>query len=219
MNWYNLLAPVYDGAIRSLYLPYRQKAVQALRLRRGSNVLDLGCGSGLNFELIMETIGAEGTLIGVDLSEKMLERARKLVDLHGWNNVHLLQKDVRDLDLQDTNTIAGRPVRLDNIICTLGLSVFPNWQDVFERSYELLPDGGRYCVMDLYNQNNSFQTRLINFLANSQISRRVWEPLEKRSDDYVEERHPLMHGSESVIVASGRKHGSLVAKTDETTDP
>lgn len=212
MNWYDLIAPVYDGAIRSLYLPYRRKAVQSLRLQPGATVLDLGCGSGLNFELIMENTGANGTLIGVDFSQKMLARARKLVDLHGWKNVYLLQKDSRELDLQSINTLAGRRVQIDRILCTLGLSVFPAWQDVFERSFDLLANDGRYCMMDLFNQNSTFQTRLINFLAKSEISRRVWEPLQKRSDDYVEERHPLMHGSESVIIASGRKSEPLDPK-------
>ena len=73
MKWYDLVAPVYDGAVRSLYLPYRQKAVRSIHLQPGHTVLDLGCGSGLNFELIMEGIGPQGTLIGVDFSAKMLE--------------------------------------------------------------------------------------------------------------------------------------------------
>jgi demethylmenaquinone methyltransferase/2-methoxy-6-polyprenyl-1,4-benzoquinol methylase len=203
MKWYDVIAPIYDGAIRSLYLPYRQKAIQSLRLQPGLTVLDLGCGSGLNFELIMESIGAQGTLIGVDFSAKMLERAQETVDRHGWKNVYLLQKDARQLDLQSLDSLTGRSVQINRILCTLGLSVFPAWQDVFERSFDLLASDGRYCVMDLFNQNNTFQTRLVNFLANSEISRRIWEPLQERCDDYSEERHPLMHSSDVVVIASG----------------
>lgn len=209
MNWYNLIAPVYDVAIRSLYLPYRRKAVEALCLKPGATVLDLGCGSGLNFELILEKIGVDGTLIGVDFSQKMLDRARKLVVKHEWKNVYLLECDARDLDRQSLVTLTGRDGRVDNILCTLGLSVFPVWQQVFEKSYRLLETAGRYCVMDLFNENSTFQTRLINFLASSDISRRVWEPLEMCCEDYVDERHNLMHGSEVVIVASGRKSAIL----------
>ncbi len=205
MKWYDFIAPVYDGAIRSLYLPYRQKAVQSLRLQSGQTVLDLGCGSGLNFELIMESIGTEGTLLGVDFSAKMLERAQETVDRHGWKNVYLLQKDARQLDLKDFDSIAGRSVQVDRILCTLGLSVFPAWQDVFERSFDLLAKDGRYCVMDLFNENNTFQTRLVNALARSEISRRIWEPLQNRSADYLEEKHPLMHSSDVVVIASGTK--------------
>ena len=205
MKWYDLVAPVYDGAVRSLYLPYRQNAVRSLRLQPGLTVLDLGCGSGLNFELIMEGIGPQGMLIGVDFSAKMLERAQKLVDLRGWKNVHLMQEDARELDLARLARLVGPSVHIDRVLCTLGLSVFPDWQDVFERSYDLLTIGGGFCVMDLYNQNDTFQTRLINFLARSEISRHVWGPLQKRCEDYTEERHHLMHGSEVVVIASGVK--------------
>jgi ubiquinone/menaquinone biosynthesis C-methylase UbiE len=198
MNWYDLVAPVYDRAIRALYLPYRQKAVATLRLEKGHTVLDLGCGSGLNFELIREAIGPEGTLIGVDFSAQMLDRARALVAQRGWTNVHLLQQDARELDL----TSLGK-LRLDRVICTLGLSVFPDWQGVFAKSFNLLSAGGRYCVMDLFNDRSTVQSRLVNFLADSEISRRVWEPLQAECSDYAEERHRLMHGSDVVVIASG----------------
>ncbi len=205
MNWYDLIAPIYDRAIRHLYLPYRQKAVQSLRLEPGLCVLDLGCGSGLNFELIMEGIGSEGTLIGVDFSSSMLARAKKAVDHFGWTNVHLLQQDARRLDVGSLSALTGRDIRVDRVLCTLGFSVFPDWKDVFERSFSLLGDQGRYSIMDLFNESHTFQTRLVNFLASSEISRRVWEPLQERCLDYVEEKHPIMHGTDVVVVASGMK--------------
>jgi len=49
---------------------YRVKAVQALELQNGDAVVDIGCGTGLNFSLLEEAIGPEGTLIGVDLAER-----------------------------------------------------------------------------------------------------------------------------------------------------
>lgn len=206
MNWYDLISPIYDQAIRRLYFPYRKKAVQLLQLKSGQTVLDIGCGSGLNFELIMEAIGPQGTLIGVDFSAKMLERAQKSIDQHGWKNVYLLQKDARQLNLNDFSQLTGRSIQVDRILCTLGLSVFPAWQDVFERSFDLLTVSGRYCVMDLFNESKTFDTKLVNFLANSEIARRIWEPLQARADDYIEEKLPLMHhGNDLVVIASGRK--------------
>ncbi len=205
MKKYDFPAPVYDGAIRRLYLPYRKMAVQSLRLEPGITVLDLGCGSGLNFELLMEGIGAQGTLIDVDYSARMLARAQKTIDRHGWRNVFLMQRDARELDLQGLDAVTGRSVQVERVLCTLGLSVFPDWKGVFERSFDLLASDGRYSVMDLYSEGTSFNTRLVNFLASSDISRRIWEPLKERSDDYSEERHPLMHGSDVVVVASGNK--------------
>jgi len=205
MKWYDLIAPIYDKAIRSLYLPYRRKVVKSLQLEPGQTVLDLGCGSGLNFELIMEGIGSQGKLIGVDFSIKMLKLAQKTIDQHGWKNVYLLQQDARQLNINELNIHSNSGIRIDRVLCTLGFSVFPNWENVFEKSYSLLERNGRYGIMDLYNKNRTFQTQIVNILANSDISRRVWEPLQKICSNYSEERLSLMHGTEVVIIALGQK--------------
>ena len=53
---------------------------------------------------------------------------------------------------------------------------------------------------------STFSTRLINFLASSDISRPVWEPLQARCVDYQEEEHKAMrHGSDVIVIATGTK--------------
>jgi demethylmenaquinone methyltransferase/2-methoxy-6-polyprenyl-1,4-benzoquinol methylase len=75
---YDRLAPIY-GLFEWLYalplLGVRRKSVEALQLRAGDAVLELGCGSGRNFALIESRIGPAGRIIGVDLSPGMLARA------------------------------------------------------------------------------------------------------------------------------------------------
>ena len=206
MKWYDLITPLYDAAIRSLYEPYRKMMIQKLDLRDGDTVLDLGCGSGLNFELIMAEIGTQGILIGVDLSAKMLARAQKVVNQNGWENVRLFQQDVRRLDAAGFEALMGADVPIDNILCTLGMSVFPDWRVVFDKTYSLLKSGGKYGLMDLFNSDDTFSTRLINVLASSEISRPVWEPLQARCVDYHEEEHKAMrHGSDVIVIATGTK--------------
>ncbi len=204
MKWYDMVAPIYDRAISRTYLPYRQVAVQALNLQPRLTVLDIGCGTGLNFELILNVIGTQGTLIGIDSSIKMLNRARQKVDNQRWRNVHLLQLDARKLTRNDLEALSGSSIIIDNIICTLGFSVFPDWKAVFERSFDLLESGGRYCVMDLFNDKVTLRTRVVSILANSDNSRQVWEPLKKRCEGYSEERYSVTHG-DIVVVASGTK--------------
>ena len=204
MKWYDMVAPFYDRVISRTYLPYRQIAVQALHLKPCLTVMDIGCGTGLNFELILNVIGTQGTLIGTDSSTKMLNRARQRVDRQCWRNVHLLELDARKLTRNDLEVLNGSSIKIDSIICTLGFSVFPDWQAVFERSFDLLESGGRYCVMDLFNDKVTLRTRIVGILANSDNSRRVWETLEKRCENYSEERYPITHG-DIVVVASGTK--------------
>ena len=204
MKWYDVIAPIYDGLFRDRYLEYRSAAVKALQLQPGQNVLDIGCGTGLNFDLVRNEIGSRGTLIGVDFSDKMLDRALNKVKQHDWKNVHVLQRDVRKLDVKDFDSFMCENSRIDRVLCTLGLSVFPDWQAVFERSFDLLGSGGRYTIMDLYNSQKTPRTRLITFRVHANISRRVWEPLKAKCNDYYEEKHTLMHRG-TVIVASGNK--------------
>ena len=79
---YPRLAPFYDGMARALLLPFggerrvRRRALAELDLRPGTRVTELGCGTGSNTRL-MVAAGAQVT--AVDLSEPMLERARRKV--------------------------------------------------------------------------------------------------------------------------------------------
>src|SRR6516165_285111 len=68
---YNRIAafiPFFDWA---LFMPagLRKRAVDRLNLRRGDRVLEVGCGTGMNFSFLRDAVGPEGSIYGVDLSE------------------------------------------------------------------------------------------------------------------------------------------------------
>ena len=70
--------------------PVRRRIVEALELKPGDVVVDVGCGTGNSFELIQERIGPTGTLIGIELSPEMIAQARERVAANGWQNVTLI---------------------------------------------------------------------------------------------------------------------------------
>jgi SAM-dependent methyltransferase len=78
---------------------YRRLAVARLAPRPGEVILDVGCGTGLNFDAIRRAIGPSGRLIGVELSPGMLEVAHARVRRRGWTNVDLVQADVAEADI------------------------------------------------------------------------------------------------------------------------
>jgi len=94
-SFYGRWATLYDGLAR--FTPgigrLRREAVAALRLDRGDTVVDLGCGTGANLPYLREAVGPSGTVVGVDLTRGMLDRARRLVDAAGWRNVHVVKGD------------------------------------------------------------------------------------------------------------------------------
>ena len=119
---------------------YRRRAAKALNLRPGDTVVDLGCGTGLNFPHLLERVGPAGLVVGVDLTDAMLAQAAERVTRAGWRNVTLVESDVADYAF---------PAELDGIISTLALTLSPAFDDVIRRGALALRDGGRVAIVDL----------------------------------------------------------------------
>ena len=72
-------------------------------------MVDLGCGTGLSFPYIIERIGPEGHLTGVDMTPGMLTCARERCERAGWHNVELVQLEIASYDF---------PQEIDAVIST-----------------------------------------------------------------------------------------------------
>ena len=149
---YGKLAPVYERTLgdRLLYAQARRRAVELLRLAPGATVVDFACGTGLNFALVEGRIGPSGTLIGVDLTAAMLRRASARVNRSGWSNVHLVQLDVTSLTREQLEQRAALRAgqQVDAVLCTLGMSVIPQWEAAWNAMLALVRPGGTAALMD-----------------------------------------------------------------------
>ena len=143
---YRARARNYDLAANLYYLigfrqwAYRKKAVRALNLQRGDTVVEIGCGTGLNFSLLQEAVGPEGRIIGVDLTDAMLAQARARVEREGWTNVELVHSDALLFEF---------PEGVDGILSTLAISLIPECDQVIRNGSEALAPGKRWVVLDL----------------------------------------------------------------------
>jgi ubiquinone/menaquinone biosynthesis C-methylase UbiE len=188
-RWYDRVARLYDPFILGSYNRARQRTIQQLRLEPGQTVLDVACGTGENFRFILEKIGPTGRLIGTDFSEGMLAQARRKIEKNGWQNVHLLHADARSLSQEMlTEAVSVPELNVERVICTLGLSVVPEWEDVFARTWGILAEDGRYAIMDWYTPRKNIFTGFVNRMAASDISRRWWEPLMKTAVAFEQEK-------------------------------
>lgn len=94
---YDRWASLYDwNPVLHLVRPARRRAIAAMDLAPGDTVVDMGTGTGANLTLLRNAVGPEGRVIGVDISPRMLDRARTRVDEAGWANVALVEGDIRD---------------------------------------------------------------------------------------------------------------------------
>jgi SAM-dependent methyltransferase len=92
---YSTEAALYQARTRPLH-HWRRRAVELLDLRRGDVVLDVGCGTGLCFDVLQEHIGPGGKVVGIDASTAMLDLARSRVAENGWHNVVLIEAAAED---------------------------------------------------------------------------------------------------------------------------
>ena len=118
----------------------RTRAVRALRLRPGATVVDMACGTGLNFPLLEKVVGPGGRIIGVDLTDAMLARAQDRIAKNGWSNISLVQSDAAGFDF---------PAGVGAILSTYALTQVPECADVIAHGAKALSGGGRWVVLDL----------------------------------------------------------------------
>jgi demethylmenaquinone methyltransferase/2-methoxy-6-polyprenyl-1,4-benzoquinol methylase len=100
--------PAYSEHARSYnrntgaYQPYRQAIVEALPVRRGQVVLDVGCGTGLCCGLLREKVGPQGGVVGIEESPEMAAVAREHIAAEGWRNVTVVQSPAEDAEIAVT---------------------------------------------------------------------------------------------------------------------
>jgi demethylmenaquinone methyltransferase/2-methoxy-6-polyprenyl-1,4-benzoquinol methylase len=133
-------APYYN-ATHAWTLPCRHQARLALGVQRGDRVLDLACGTGLNFLHLRELVGDEGHIMGVDVTPAMLDIARRLVQRHGWQNVQVREADAARLPFADAS--------YDKAICTFAMNIIPDYTSAIAEVARVLVPGGRFVVLDV----------------------------------------------------------------------
>jgi demethylmenaquinone methyltransferase/2-methoxy-6-polyprenyl-1,4-benzoquinol methylase len=143
---YTREAERYDSGIAAVrrifgsrYLEHLESAVDALGAQPGDTVVDLACGTGLNFERIRLATGPTGRVIGVDLTAAMLERAEERVAHHGWTNIELVHADAAEYVF---------PAGINRIISTAGITLVPEYDQVIGRAADALRSGGRLVIYD-----------------------------------------------------------------------
>jgi SAM-dependent methyltransferase len=86
---YRRRADFYDYELEP-FEPIRGEAIGCLELRPGDTVLDVGCGTGLSFELLHRYVGPHGRIVGIEQCPEMMAKAQARVRENGWENVELV---------------------------------------------------------------------------------------------------------------------------------
>lgn len=110
-------------------------------LRAGETVLELGSGPGMDSLLAARRVGPTGKVVGVDLCDEMIAKARHNAELLSLNNVEFVKAEIEQLPLPDESA--------DVVISNGVLNLCPEKASVLAEAYRALRLGGRLQMADI----------------------------------------------------------------------
>ena len=107
----------------------------------GETVVDIGCGAGMDLLLAARRVGPEGRVIGVDMTDAMVERARKSSAASGKEQIEVRKGDATSLPVADET--------IDVVISNGVLNLVPEKELAFAEIVRVLKSGGRLHLADI----------------------------------------------------------------------
>ncbi|MDO9352457.1 MAG: methyltransferase domain-containing protein, partial [Solirubrobacteraceae bacterium] len=135
---WDLAAPRYEALWQAQLAEAQSGLLVAAALVPGERVLDVACGTGCVALAAAQTVGAEGRVLGVDLSGAMVDVARQQAALRALTGVAFERMDAEELTLPDAS--------FDVVLCALGLMYMPDPERAVREMRRVLRPGGRLVL-------------------------------------------------------------------------
>ena len=112
-------------------------------ISEGNTVVDLGSGAGIDVFLASNLVKESGKVIGIDMTENMLQKARENAEKHGYTNVEFRQGDIEQrIPVEDKS--------VDLVISNCVINLTTNKENTFREIYRILKSGkGKMVISDL----------------------------------------------------------------------
>jgi phosphatidylethanolamine/phosphatidyl-N-methylethanolamine N-methyltransferase len=150
---YDKLAKFYDLIFGPTLHPGRLRAIQRMDIQPGERVLEVGVGTGINLSLYPKGC----TVVGIDFSSSMLEKARERAARKGIGHVRLLQMDAADLKFADGS--------FDIVYAPYLISVVPDPVKVAQEMRRVCRPGGRIIFLNHFLSPNPVLSRIERWIS------------------------------------------------------
>lgn len=135
---YNSAADHFDDSPLSFWDRYGRKTVERLSLGRGSEVLDVACGTGASAIPAAEIVGPGGRVTGIDLAENPLELASRKAEGKGLHNIEFITGDMENLGYPDGS--------FDAVLCVFGIFFVPEMEKQVGELWRMVKPGGKLAI-------------------------------------------------------------------------
>ena len=140
---YDTYAGVYDWVFGRVFQSGRERAPSLLKLFPGAKLLEVGVGTGLSLPLCSRNV----QFTGIDLSQKMLDRARQRVETLGLTDVQLLKMDATTLDFPENS--------FDRVLAAYFISTVPDPVRVIAEMKRVCRAGGYLLFLNHFHSDNA----------------------------------------------------------------
>lgn len=139
---YQRYANIYDLTFGKIFHKGRVVAAELLDVQAGDTVLEVGVGTGLTLPFFTP----DCRIVGIDLSEHMLDKAKKNIASHGMDNVEIMRMDAMNLDFPDDS--------FDSVIAAYVISVVPDPIKVLSEMMRVCKEGGKIVFINHFKCDN-----------------------------------------------------------------
>lgn len=196
LDRYRHIGRIYDliSMERLLYRKPRRRLLAMVGPIPAATVVDVGCGTGLNFAGLRELVGPTGCVVGIDASPSMLAAAQRRVQRAGWSNVTTVRGDIHELG-PALRRVDVREEDIDVLVATFVISTiqadarFWNTVDNLCRHRQRLVAVADLGQPSSIGRFSGLALRSLAALGGSHSTCEPWKDLAARSSDVITESH------------------------------